>query len=69
MYRLDNTQHCAVSTSHIDWHLKLYVVKPFLPFILLTDFDMDRGLAVVFAEDIPDIAKQNPVTGMSFRDC
>jgi len=64
---LDNTQYCVVSTSHIDWHLKLYIVTSFPSFILLTDFDIGRGLAIVFAEDIPDVAKQNPVTGVSFH--
>ena len=30
-------------------------------------FDIDRGLAVVFAEDIPDTAQQNPVPGTGVR--
>lgn len=34
---------------------------------VLTKFGIDRGLAVVFAEDIPDTAQQNPVPGTSVR--
>lgn len=64
---LDITHCCAVCTSHIDWHLELYVIVPSLSVILLPDFAIDRGLAVVLAEDIPDIANENPVTGMCIR--
>jgi hypothetical protein len=56
---------CNVFISHIDWHLKMYVFEPrYSHSMILTDFDSDRGLAVVFAEDIPHVAKENPVPGM-----
>ena len=49
--------HC-----HIDWHLNAYALFNFDYFPLLTQL-CSRGLAVVFAEDVPDVSTQDIHTG------
>ena len=49
--------HC-----HIDWHLNAYAFFMFSFFPLLT-VPCSSGLAVVFAEDVPDVSTQDIHTG------
>ena len=49
--------HC-----HIDWHLNAYVVFRFHRLVRCS-LSMRSGLAIVFAEDVPDVPNEDITTG------
>lgn len=53
-----------MAISHIDWHLELYVgVNHYSSYQITNINHISSGLAVVFAEDIPNTVEENPVSG------
>lgn len=49
--------------SHIDWHLELYVHHSHSSSLLVLTNRLPSGLAIVFAEDLPNTVAQNPAPG------
>jgi len=72
----DNVTIRWVTDNPGPWYLHWYnflqlVIYQWSLICLLTshiDWHLDAGLAIVFAEDVPDVAAYNPVSGKAVRN-